>query len=178
VSRNVDVNLSGGAVRLKSTGTDRVQLSPEVAALLGRTTGIEAFVRRTWIPQAAATVNYTLERSRFTVAYTTGVSPGNGVMLTSQRNSLSAGYSFSGVRKLSVGVSARYMEAISKAVDIEDMSTIGGGGGLNYALTRLINLSTQFDYRSFRTGGIRGREGIFLSFGLSVSPARIPLSIW
>jgi hypothetical protein len=42
---------------------------------------------------------------------------------------------------------------------IGDQNTIGGGGGLNYALTGLLSLSTQFDYRSFRTGGIAGREG-------------------
>jgi hypothetical protein len=178
ITRSVDLDVSAGAIHMKTTGTQRVDLSPEVAALLGRTSGVEAFVRRGWIPQIAATLGYALERSRFTVAYTSGVSPGNGVFLTSQRNALSSGYSFTGVRKLSLGASARYTRSISKSIVIRDLTTIGGGGGINYALTRLINLSTQFDYRSYRTGGIPGREGFFLSFGLSVSPARIPLSIW
>jgi hypothetical protein len=41
-----------------------------------------------------------------------------------------------------------------------------------------LNLSTQLDYRSFRTGGLAGREGFFVAIGLTVSPARIPVSIW
>ena len=107
-----------------------------------------------------------------------GISPGNGVYLTSQRNTVSLGYSFTGVRKLSLGLSARYSQLVSKASAERNLGLLGGGGGLDYALTRLINVSAQFDYRTFRSGGLQGREGAYLAIGLSVSPARIPLSIW
>jgi hypothetical protein len=178
VTRNVDVTLSGGAIYLKSSGTQQVQLSPEVAALLGRSTGIEAFSRRFLVPQIATTLGYTLERSRFTAGYTSGVSPGNGVFLTSQRDALSVGYSFTGIRKLSLGASARYFRLQSRGMEMDDLNSWGGGGGFNYALTRILNLSSQVDYRTFRSGGIRGREGFYIAFGLSVSPSRIPISMW
>jgi hypothetical protein len=49
---------------------------------------------------------------------------------------------------------------------------------MNYALTRLVNLSSQFDYRTFDSPGLQGREGVAFTLGISVSGARIPLSIW
>ncbi len=178
LTRNIDVNLMGGAIHLSTFGTQRVVLSPEVAALLGRLTGIEAYARTEWVPQFSGTVSYVLERSKFTAAYASILSPGNGVYLTSQRRAASVGYSFTGVRKLSMGISARYSQLISKASRERNLALIGGGGGLEYALTRHVNLSSQLDYRSFQSGGVRGREGFYFAVGLSVSPARIPLSIW
>jgi hypothetical protein len=179
VTRNLELNFRAGAAYVKSSGTQQVQLSPEVAALLGRRTGVEAFTRSDWIPLISATAAYTLERSRFTAAYATGVSPGNGVYLTSARTTTSLGYSFTGIRKLSMGVSGRHSVLSSKSINLSNLSMLSGGGGLNYALTRYIDLSTQFDYRTFRSGGIRaGREGFYFAAGLSVSPARIPLSMW
>jgi hypothetical protein len=178
MTRNLDINLGGGALYLRASGTQTVELSPEVAAILGRSTGVAAFTRTSVIPQISAMVNYTLERSRFTGSYWTGVVPGNGVFLTSQMDALSAGYSFSGVRKLSIGASARYTNIKSKAVQLGNLRMLGAGGGLNYAFTRMFSLSSQIDYRTFDTPGLQGREGMIVSFGISVSPARIPLSMW
>jgi hypothetical protein len=178
-TRNFDINLTGGAFRLESFGTQRVQLSPEVAALLGRTTGVEAFNRKSVIPQIQAIASYALERSRLTLSYISGASPGNGVYLTSQQDSVSAGYSFTGIRKLSLGASTGYIRTQSKSIDIGDLTSYRAGGGLSYALTRLLNFSSQFDWRTYSaSGGLQGREGYSLLVGLTVSPARIPLSIW
>jgi hypothetical protein len=178
MTRNIEVNFMGGPMHVRASGTQRVQLSPEVAAILGRPTGVEAFTRKAWVPQISATVSYIFERSRFTAAYATGISPGNGVYLTSLRSTTSAGYSFTGIRKLSLGISARYTELSSRATNLEKLAMVGGGGGFNYAISRLFNLSSQFDYRKFRSGGVPGREGFYFAAGFTVSPTRLPLSMW
>jgi hypothetical protein len=179
VNRNLNVSVFGGMMRVHTIGTQQVELSEEVAAILGRSRGVASFSRTDWVPQGGATASYAWERSRFTAQYMSAVTPGNGVYLTSQMQEASVGYSFTGIRRLSLGVSSRYAKMKSLSIStIGDQNTIGGGGGLNYALTGLLSLSTQFDYRSFRTGGIAGREGYFLGVGLAVSGARVPLSIW
>jgi hypothetical protein len=177
-TRNIELNVSGGPAYLISTGTQRVQLSPEVAALLGRSAGVEAFRSKHWVPQVSATLSYALERSRLTGVYMSGVTPGNGVFLTSQMESVSLGYSFTGVRKLSLGTSARYSRMKSKGASLEDLNTVGGGLAANYAFARHLNLSSQFDYRKYRTAGVLGREGFLFTLGLTVSPARLPVSMW
>jgi hypothetical protein len=179
VNRNTSVSLTGGLMRVHTVGTQQVELSEEVAAILGRTRGVASFDRVDLVPQYSANLTYSWERSQFTTQYMAAVVPGNGVFLTSQMRGASAGYSFTGIRRLSMGVSARYATRETLAIaSLQDQTTIAGGGGLNYALTRLFNISTQMDYRKFRTGGIRGREGYFIAVGLTVSPARLPLSIW
>jgi hypothetical protein len=121
---------------------------------------------------------YQGERSVLSAVYATGLSPGNGVYLSSQTDSVAVGYSYAGTRKLSFGATARYQILRSKALTADNLTTASAGAGMNYALTRLINLSSQFDYRTFDSPGLRGREGVAFTLGISVSGARIPLSIW
>jgi hypothetical protein len=177
-SRNLNYSLILGAFYLNSFGTSEVRLSPEVAELLGRDTGVEAYRRRSVVPHIEADLSYTLERSRMSVAYIQGITPGNGVYLTSQRRSVTAGYSYTGIRKLSLGVSAGATRYDSRSITVGEMNLIRGGGGVNYSLTRLIDLSSQLDWRKFNAPGLRGREGFAFTLGLTVSPARVPLSIW
>ena len=88
------------------------------------------------------------------------------------------GYSFSGTRKLTFGASGNYTRMTSQSITIGSMEQRNAGIGVNYVLTRYLNLSTQFDYRTFRSPGVSGREGIALAIGLTVSPTAIPLPIW
>lgn len=175
---NLGLTIVGGAFHLATSGTETVQLSPEIAAILGRTTGVESFARTDLIPQIEATLRYSLERSIFTIGYARTVTPGNGVYLTSQSDTASVGYNYTGIRKLSMGASSYYSRRKSLAIVTGPLSMYRVGTGLSYTLTRHINISSQLDYRTFDSPGVRGREGFALFLGLSVSPARLPLSIW
>jgi hypothetical protein len=178
LTRSLSATFNLGLLSLTTIGTESVQLSPEVAALLGVTTGVAAFKRQSWMPQAIASLIYQGERSVLSAVYATGLSPGNGVYLSSQTDSVAVGYSYAGIRKLSLGATARYQILRSKSLTADNLTTASAGAGINYALTRLINLSSQLDYRTFESPGLRGREGIAFTLGISVSGARIPLSIW
>lgn len=178
ISRNWDVRIRGGAYNANTVGTQTVILSPEIAAILGRDRGVEAFQRNLVQPQIDVKANYTLERSRFTVSFRSGVGPGNGVYITSRQEGVHAGYSYSGIRRLSLGLSAGYTRYHSLALRLGDFENAQGGGGMNYRLARYLNLSTQIDYRKFSSPAVVGRSGVSLSVGLSYSPARFPLPIW
>jgi len=176
--RNINASLTVGVHRLTATGTETVQLSPEVAAILGITRGVAAYRRESWLPLIQAGMSYDFERSRFSAMYATGISPGNGVYQTSQSEAVSVGYSFAGTRKLSFGASARYSKLGSRSLTIGQMESSSAGGGINYVLTQVLNLSSQLDYRTFESPGVQGREGLALTFGITLSPSRFPLSIW
>jgi hypothetical protein len=91
VNRNVNVSVFGGMVRVHTIGTQQVELSEEVAAILGRSRGVASFSRTNWVPQGGATASYAWERSRFSAQYMSAVTPGNGVYLTSQMQEASSG---------------------------------------------------------------------------------------
>lgn len=176
---NLSGSISGGAFRLTTFGDELIQLSPEVAAILGRSTGVAAFRRTGWIPQASASLRYLLERSSVYATISSGVSPGNGVYQTSRSTLAGAGYTYTGIRRLSVGVSANHARLSSRSV-----TTSGGlrqsnaGVGVTYRLRHMLSVSSQIDWRNFSSPGISGRSGFAAMVGLSVSPTRVPLSIW
>ena len=178
IGKNWQVSGGIGILHLRTTGTRAVELSPEVAALLGQSRGIEAFRDVRWSPQLNLSAGYSLERSMFNFSYATGVVPGNGVYLTSKSDTVSAGYSYAGIRKLSVGASAAYSRYGSIGLALSSLQSYRGGGGFNYVITRMMNLSSQLDYRVFNSPGLRGREGFALTLGLSFSPGRFPVAIW
>lgn len=178
INRNWDFTLIGGFFNVSTTGTQRVTLSPEIAAILGRSQGVEAFKRVDRQPQIEATANYTLERSRLTMGYQSGIGPGNGVYITSRQDAIRAGYSYSGLRRLSLGASVGYTRFKSLGLELGDFTTIQGGGGVNYKIAEYWNLTAQADRRKFDSPAVTGRSGSSITIGISYSPSRFPLSIW
>ncbi len=98
--------------------------------------------------------------------------------LTSQRQPVSAGYSYTGVRKLSLGLPTSYMTTESRALTLGRLSSVRGGGGINYRINGPMNFSSQLDYRTFSAPNLRGREGYAFMLGLTLSPTQLRLSIW
>jgi len=177
-NRNCNFQFVGGYYRVETVGTQEVQLSPEVAIILGRKTGVEAFRRVAYQPQVDVSTNYTGEHSHFTVGYLTGVTPGNGVYITSRQEVVRTGYSYSGLRHLSLGLSAGYTRFNSLGLVLGDFSTLQGGGGMSYKLAQYLDFSLQVDRRKFTSPTVNGRSGTSFVGGLTFSPARFPMSIW
>lgn len=178
ISRNLLVSVLGGTYHMEATGTQTVVLSPEVAALLGRSRGVEAFHRISWGRQAEVSATYRLEQSSFNVGFTSSVTPGNGVYLLSARDALTGGYSYAGVRRMSIGLSGGWTRVQSRSIEIGDLKSVRVGGGLNYRIVPNLNLSGQVDQRWYQSPGLTGRNGISASLGVTVSPTNIPLPIW
>jgi hypothetical protein len=178
LSRNVDLSTQLGLFRSDTTGTQQITLSPEIAAILGRATGVEAFRRIKYGPYFAGSVNYTLERSRFTGSASIGVRPGNGVYLTSRADTINFGYSYAGIRRLSLGASAGYSRTRSLGLSLRDFNTVQGGGGLTYTLARFVGFTMQVDRRNFSAPGLQGRTGTSFVAGISFSSSTLPLAIW
>ncbi|MEJ7606055.1 MAG: hypothetical protein WKF37_07260 [Bryobacteraceae bacterium] len=178
VGPNLDILLSGGANRIDSTGSQRVVLSPEISAILGRRDGVQGFRRVAYSPQVEATVQYRLQHSALRAGYTGGVNPGNGIYATSRQSILRVGYSYAGIRKIALAASAGYSRNGSVGLTLQDYTSVQGGVGITRKLTEYISFSSQIDYRSFSAGTLQGREGFALTMGFTVSPSRLPLAIW
>lgn len=177
-TRNWDLDGELGAYRIDSHANQVVQLSPEVAFILGRSTGIAAFQRVLYRPRLGATLAYIQDRGRFSVSVMSGVSGGNGIYMTTYRNAVRGGYTYSGIRRTSIGLSAGYSRTSSATVQLRSFNMAQVGTGLTYRLVRDLHFSSQLDYRTFSGEAIRGRKGFAAVVGLSYSPSQFPLSIW
>lgn len=173
----LDLMLSGGIYRIESLGAAQVALSPEVAAILGQSTGYQAIYRVNYIPQYSATLTYARGRSSFTGSVGAGVTPGNGVYLTSRSQNAGVGYSYSGIRKVTLSLSAGASQFSSVFQTIQNYRSYYGGASAAYTVSRHLSASLQSDVRTFTINGIN-RPGYSVSLGIYWSPTEIPIPSW
>ena len=173
----LDFTLSGGAYRIESLGAAQVALSPEVAEILGQTTGYQAIYRVNYIPQYSGALTYTRGRSSFTGSVGAGVTPGNGVYLTSRSQNAGVGYSYSGIRKVTLSLTAGATQFSSVFQTIQNFRSYYVGASAAYSVSRHLSASLQTDIRTFTINGIN-RPGYSLSLGLYWSPTEIPIPSW
>jgi hypothetical protein len=106
------------------------------------------------------------------------VSAGNGTFQTSAGHSTFVGYSYTGIRKLSLGASAAYTRQRSLGVDLGSVETYRAGFGAGYTLITHLAATAQADWRRWNSPVITGRSGYTAMIGISYSTSRIPVSIW
>src|SRR5207245_823029 len=83
LSPSVELSLTGGASRVETLHLVQVAVDPDVAAITGQTTGINASYKVRYVPTIQARLSKKLTRSLLAFSYERAVSPGNGVYLTS-----------------------------------------------------------------------------------------------
>ncbi len=147
-----------GATRIETLAYQSVPLPPLLAAILGQGSALvnAYFVLRTSDISAAFLKDFRGSR-KITLAYAHGQTPGNGVLLTSVQESISAGFSTSLLRKrlpLNTGVAYSTLRAVGQA-------TLG-----SYK-SESVNLSTSRSLGASASGTL---QVDYLRYDLSNSP--------
>jgi hypothetical protein len=113
------------------------------------------------------------------VAYAMGVSPGNGVYLTSRQTSATAGYSYTGYRRWTFALNSGYSELSSIGQTLGKYTNVQGGTGVTYKVGRETHIQFRYDYRHYTTQNtIYQKDSNRVSLGLAFSPGETPLAIW
>ncbi|HVO98341.1 MAG TPA: hypothetical protein VMT15_09760 [Bryobacteraceae bacterium] len=173
------ITLQAGVYHAEVTGEQSVTLNPVIAALLGQTSTIQAFYEEKFGPSGGAVLTRKFKQGSLSVSYNRGISPGNGVYLTSESESLTGSYSYTGIRKVGLSVSGGYNRLSSIGQGIEPYRTAYGGAGFTYTLPLSLHFTARYDYRYNQIENyVYKNVGSAVSAGLSFSPGTIPLSIW
>jgi hypothetical protein len=116
-SRRMQLQTRLGATRIESLAYTAVPLPPELAAILGQGSTIINAYSLHWTSDISAQIVRDFGRNKTaTIAYAHGESPGNGVLLTSVQQSISAGFSTALLRSrlpLSIGYVHSQLDATS-----------------------------------------------------------------
>ena len=90
-SRSMQVRLRGGISNVRSQGQETVQIAPAIAMLLGQSTGIiDSRTTALTSDVSAQIVKDFRHGATASIAFAHGVSPGNGLFLTSEQQSFIA----------------------------------------------------------------------------------------
>lgn len=117
--------------------------------------------------------------SSLSANYQHGVTPGNGVYLTSQQDTGSAGYSYTGMRSWSLDTQVYYSDMASIGQQIGKYKTVSAGFGATRAInSRNMFLTLRFDARRYVAGSSFHRNAYNASLGFAYSPGDVPLRLW
>lgn len=180
IGRRWQLNLRGGGFEIKNQGLQRVQLRPEIAEILGVRVGLEAFYRVNYLPNFQVGLNGRFRSSTVSLVANRGVIPGNGIILMSSTQNVSASYNYVGIRHWTfsgLGGWTRMTNLVRFAARNEGYTA---GGQVGYQIRPALQLNASAIYRDMQTTAVSRfqRAGTRIAVGLTYSPGDIPLSLW
>ncbi len=180
LGRSWDFGLQAGGARVETLGLRRVAVDPIVAAIIGRTTGIEAVYRLNYVPAGEARLSRTFRRSTLSFNYSAGVSPGNGIYLTSRQQGAGFTYSHTAFRRWNFGMSGGYATYSSLSQEIGKYQGYNAGAGFTCQLNTWMHIVGRYDARQYEVehGRLLRRIMHSASLGIAFSPGELPLSLW
>lgn len=178
-SRRMDAAVNVGGSLTNVDGIQSVNVDPAIVAIIGQATISQTFHRTVAVPNAEARLNRRFNRSTLGINAITGVSPGNGVYLTSRQNAVGADYSYSGRRRWTYAAKFQYTELSTIGQSIGKYSNYNAGTGMTYKLSSVVHAQLRYDYRHYTTqNNTLQKDSHRISLGFAFSPASKPLSIW
>jgi hypothetical protein len=172
-------SLSAGAFTAEVAGLQTVSFDPVIAALLGVPSGIQAFHRKSIYPAGDARLQRKFRTSEMQLGYSVGVTPGNGVYLTSRQQSGYATFSYTGVRKWAFSIGGIYGKLSSIGQGIAPYTQKSGSAGATYTILKSVSAVARFDARD-QSVDVHGylRTSYRATLGFTFSPGTIPVSLW
>lgn len=179
IARRWEFGSQVGASLVHTVGLQQVSVDPAIAAIVGQNIAIVQFDRSTTIPYVALRLLRRFEQSQASAYASSGVSPGDGVFLTSRQNVAGFGYSYNGLRRLTIGADAAYSELSTLGQSLGKYRNYQGGVGTTYKIVNSTHLIFRYDYRHYTTqNDIFSKNSERVSLGLAFSPGEKPLPIW
>jgi hypothetical protein len=180
LGRRWDASFALGGSYAGTTGEQQVAVSPAIVAIIGVPTITTTFNDHTVVPYGSAGIVRRFSRSAISLNATTGVSPGNGVYLTSKQTAASASYSYIGLRHWTLGASFAFAQLSSIAqADLGKYDNYQAGVGATYQIAPQMHMEFRYDYRHYSANdGFYLKDSPRVSVGFAWSPGELPLAIW
>jgi hypothetical protein len=157
-----------------------VPIDPAIAALIGTPEGTVVLDRIEHGVSANGRLSRTFSKGVAYVSGGRGVTPGNGLFLTSVTETAMAGYNYTGLRQWSLGVSAAYTRADSIGNVSGTYGGISGTVSASRQIMRNVHAIASFSVRQYTSPDFSLYNRIIYNVrvGVGYSPGDVPLRIW
>ena len=175
LTREWDLNILGGGVRVATLGLTEVALDPAIAALIGQSLASVTFHNARYLPVVEVRLIRRFKEGSLTFLYSSSVTPGNGLYLTSRQTFGDVAYSLIAGRNLRARANAGYNQLSALGQALGKYSNLQGGIQVLYKLMGATYLEVRYDYRHYTTRYMTGdaflemdsnRVSVGLGFGL------------
>ncbi len=179
LSRRWELALRAGGYRVETSRLVVIRLDPAIAAILGQTTGIQAFHGINYMPQYTARLTYSFHRSSITGEYTRMISAGNGVYLTAGQEYAAGSYTNQATRRLTVTMGAGTSRMRGLTQDLGRYQAYHGYGGLSIRVAEQFAIQTRFEVRTQEIQQtLLDRNSYRVTVGFGWTPGEYPVSLW
>jgi hypothetical protein len=171
--RTMQLRLRTGVSQVQNLGYNTVPVDPVVALLTGRNFGIvDAYTSR-WSPDASAELVKDFGRQRsMNFSYARGISPGNGLQLTSSQENITGGFSMRLFRRYTAAVSGGRSKLQSLALNFgnydSEYVTLSVTRPYAHGITGVFS----FDYRTYNVTNVAvsNQSQMRISSGITWGP--------
>lgn len=179
LGRNIDLQIQAGGSRIDSDGLTLVTLDPSIAAIIGQGTAVVTFSRVLFVPLEDVRLVRRFHQASFNAGYSSGVSPGNGLYLTSRQNTASGNLSYTAAHRITGALNAGYSRLATLGQSLPPYTNIQAGASLYYRLSGGLHLRLRYDYRHYSTQYLLYKvDSNRISLGMAYSPGAARLAIW
>jgi hypothetical protein len=180
VSRSWEFSASVGGARVETLGFAIIQIDPVIAAITGQTQGIAAVYRINYLPSLGASLTKSFRNAGLNFRYSRGISPGNGVYLTSSQETATVGFNYGGVRHWSFSASGGYFKLISLVQTLGQYRSYMAGVSASRSLTGGLAATFRLEGNRYGTNSSLDfrRNAYRVALGLTWSPGEIPVTLW
>jgi hypothetical protein len=180
LSRWLEFSASAGMARAETKFIQNVPIDPAIAALIGTPEGTKVLDRIDHFVIGTGRLSRTFPKGVAYISGGRGITPGNGLFLTSVMTTALAGYDYTGLRRWSFSVSGGY----NRAESIGNVyGTYGGTSGTLSAsrqIVRTVHAIASFSARQYSSANFNLYNRLIydVRVGVGYSPGDIPLRIW
>jgi hypothetical protein len=180
LSRWLEFSGSAGYFRVETRFIQNVPIDPAIAALIGTPEGTVVLDRIDHLMSGSGRLSRTFPKGVLYLSGGRGVTPGNGLFLTSVTTNAMAGYSYTGLRRWSLGVSAGYSRADSIGNVLGSYGSYNGTLTASRQIVRNVHGIVSFSGRRYNSVdfSLYNRLIYDVRVGVGYSPGDIPLRIW
>jgi hypothetical protein len=179
-SSRTEFSLYAGGSRLEVKNQISTAVDPVIAVLLGirQTTQIVHYIA--WTPTFGARISRRIPQGILYASVSRGITPGNGLFLTSEMLSVTGGYSYTGLRRWSASVQGSYYYSDAKAGIAGTYAAMSGGFRLSRMIGRGFHFVAMHNVRQYNSARYGNYQRFIheASVGLGWTPGELPLRIW
>jgi hypothetical protein len=180
LSRWWEFSGTGGMFRIESRYIQNVPVDPAIAILIGTSEGTVVTDRVIYAASGTGRLSRTFPTGIAYISGGRGVTPGNGLFLTSITDTALAGYNYTGLRRWSLSASAGYSRAESIGNVLGSYGSDSGTVTATRQIMRNVHGIVSVSARRYSSVdfSLYNRVIYDVRVGVGYSPGDIPLRIW
>ncbi|MGD0199730.1 MAG: hypothetical protein ABSD27_03160 [Bryobacteraceae bacterium] len=179
LGRRWEIGLAAGGYRVESQRLTQVPVDPFIAAILGQAYGVEKFHGVSYLPHLGARITRSFRHSTATLGYDRTVLAGNGLYTTAGMESAHAGFSWTGIGRVTLQGGAGYSKFSAITQQIGAYRSYSASGGFSTRLSRVVSMIGRIDGRNYSIhGAVLKRTYYRATLGFGFTPGEAPLAIW